>query len=240
MKLKSARIKDFKCILDSDEFTVGPVTCLVGKNESGKTAILQSLYKLNPDVPSEGNFLDLEYPRNKWLPNMKNADLPANTLETKWELDDNDINALSEFIGCDVMKSRSIIIRRGYTNMSHWSIEFDEEKLVEQVLSNAHLAAPESNQIRNLKTIKDIINTLDSLDTKTENQQKFLKDIKATYKQGQADLAIVDFLSSKLPTFLYFNDYYTLPGQVALNEFNEKIAEGSLHFEDRESVSKLE
>jgi len=233
MKLKSVRIKDFKCILDSDEFTVGPVTCLVGKNESGKTAILQSLYKLNPDVPSEDNFLDLEYPRNKWLPNMKNADLPANTLETKWELDDNDMEALSEFLGCDVMKSKSITIEKGYTNISRWSIDFDEEKLVEHVLSNAHLSAPETNQIRNLKSIKDIIITLNSLENKTQNQQKFLNDIKATYKREKASLAIIDFLGSMLPTFLYFNDYFTLPGQVALDEFNEKKAEGSLCFEDR-------
>jgi predicted ATP-dependent endonuclease of OLD family len=39
---------NFKSVEDSDEFSVGGVTCLVGKNEAGKTAILQALHRLNP------------------------------------------------------------------------------------------------------------------------------------------------------------------------------------------------
>ncbi|MCW4038855.1 MAG: ATP-binding protein [Candidatus Bathyarchaeota archaeon] len=51
MKLESVKIENFKSILDTTEFSVKNVTCLVGKNEAGKSAILQALYKLNPDVP---------------------------------------------------------------------------------------------------------------------------------------------------------------------------------------------
>ena len=47
MLLVDVRIKNYKCILDSETFTVDQMTCLVGKNESGKSAILQALYKLN-------------------------------------------------------------------------------------------------------------------------------------------------------------------------------------------------
>ncbi len=54
MILKSVRIENFKCVEDSKEFSLDPVTCLVGKNEAGKTALLQALYKLNPDVPELG------------------------------------------------------------------------------------------------------------------------------------------------------------------------------------------
>ena len=37
------------------------VTCLVGKNESGKTAILQALEKLNPVDVDDGKFEQLDY-----------------------------------------------------------------------------------------------------------------------------------------------------------------------------------
>jgi len=49
MILKSVRVKKFKSVADSGlvEFD-GAVTCLVGKNESGKTAFLEALYRLNP------------------------------------------------------------------------------------------------------------------------------------------------------------------------------------------------
>jgi predicted ATP-dependent endonuclease of OLD family len=43
MHLVSVRIQDFRCIEDSTEFPIADVTCLVGKNESGKTAILKAL-----------------------------------------------------------------------------------------------------------------------------------------------------------------------------------------------------
>jgi predicted ATP-dependent endonuclease of OLD family len=46
MKLQKVQIKDFRCIDDSGEFVIDDVTCLVGKNESGKTAILKALHKL--------------------------------------------------------------------------------------------------------------------------------------------------------------------------------------------------
>lgn len=55
MILKSVQITNFRSIDDSDKFSIDDVTCLVGKNESGKTAILQALYKLHP---SSGNLLE--------------------------------------------------------------------------------------------------------------------------------------------------------------------------------------
>ena len=65
MKLTKARITNFRSIQDSTEFDVGDVTCLVGKNESGKTALLQALHRLNPVVESSGDFDDTDdYPRH--------------------------------------------------------------------------------------------------------------------------------------------------------------------------------
>ena len=43
MKLLTAHVSNFRSAEDSEEFEVGPVTCLVGKNESGKSAILLAL-----------------------------------------------------------------------------------------------------------------------------------------------------------------------------------------------------
>ncbi len=49
MFLKSAHVKRYKSITDSGPVEFDrEVSCLVGKNESGKTAFLQALYRLNP------------------------------------------------------------------------------------------------------------------------------------------------------------------------------------------------
>lgn len=46
MKLQTAAIRRYRSIDEMDGFTVEPdVTCLVSKNESGKTAVLQALNK---------------------------------------------------------------------------------------------------------------------------------------------------------------------------------------------------
>ena len=56
MKLISFKIMDYKSIIDSGKVDLTDIGCLVGKNESGKTAILQSLYRINPIDEADKNF----------------------------------------------------------------------------------------------------------------------------------------------------------------------------------------
>src|SRR5205823_6769916 len=46
MKLINVQIQNFRCIDDTTPFSINQTTCLVGKNESGKTAILQAIERL--------------------------------------------------------------------------------------------------------------------------------------------------------------------------------------------------
>jgi predicted ATP-dependent endonuclease of OLD family len=47
MKLRTVQIRMFRNILDSTEVEIDEkVTCLVGKNESGKSAFLNALWRL--------------------------------------------------------------------------------------------------------------------------------------------------------------------------------------------------
>lgn len=49
MRLRSFQVKKFRNIVDSGEVEVEEqVTCLVGKNEAGKSALLEALYLFNP------------------------------------------------------------------------------------------------------------------------------------------------------------------------------------------------
>lgn len=50
MHLRKFRVKAFRCIHDSGEIKVSDLVAFVGRNESGKTAILEALTLLNKDV----------------------------------------------------------------------------------------------------------------------------------------------------------------------------------------------
>lgn len=65
MKLRKAQVHNFKSIDDSGEVIIDPeVTCLVGKNESGKTAFLQAIGHVRPvDGQTKSFDYELEYPR---------------------------------------------------------------------------------------------------------------------------------------------------------------------------------
>src|SRR5437879_3003035 len=53
MRLREFRVRGFKCIHDSGSVTVGDIAALVGKNESGKTALLEALTHLNKEAQIE-------------------------------------------------------------------------------------------------------------------------------------------------------------------------------------------
>ncbi|UCG57238.1 MAG: AAA family ATPase [Phycisphaerales bacterium] len=136
MKLKSLQVKNFRCVDDSTEFGVCPVTCLVGKNEAGKTALLEALYKLNPDVEELDEFdMLLEYPRRRRKQyQQRAADEPDDALITKWLLDDEDVEAIEEAVGPGILKSRTVEIRKGYYSGRHWNVDLAQSATADKSL----------------------------------------------------------------------------------------------------------
>ena len=119
MKLHTFRIKEFKSIWDSNEVEIDRVGCLVGKNEAGKTAILQALYRLNPIVEEEGEFdVTDDYPRSKVEDYQQ--DIESNqrshgiVVEAKFKLDEHEIEAIRNKYGEGVLESPEVIISKGY------------------------------------------------------------------------------------------------------------------------------
>ena len=122
------QVKNFKCVEDSTWFDISPVTCLVGKNEAGKTSLLEALHKLNSDVAELGQFdVLLEYPRRrrKEYQNRSGAK-PDDALITRWELEDKDVKVLSDQLGTGVVKSRIVEIHKGYYPGQRWAFVNDK------------------------------------------------------------------------------------------------------------------
>ena len=144
MKLIKARVENFKSIDDSDQFTLDQVTCLVGKNEAGKTAVLEALYKLNPVEKGTGDFSLEEYPRKHLTTYRKRMkEEPAKVVTTTWELEAYEVQWLEEQFCKGVLKSSTIEINKGYSNKQLWTIPLDEGSIVKSILAGANLNAAE-------------------------------------------------------------------------------------------------
>ena len=65
MQIKAFRVRKFRNIEDSGSIDLlGPLTCVVGKNQSGKSALLRALHKFNPHS-SEPYDMRHEWPRGQ-------------------------------------------------------------------------------------------------------------------------------------------------------------------------------
>lgn len=116
MKLVEARVRMFKHVLDSGEVAIeDDVTCLVGKNESGKTAFMQALQSLKPARETVKITSARNYPA--WLEkkHRRTADLDAfEYVSARFNLDDSDVAALEARFGEGILQERSWVLSKRY------------------------------------------------------------------------------------------------------------------------------
>jgi len=187
MRLTHIRVTNFKSIEDSGEFSVGDVTCLVGKNEAGKTALLQALHRLNPD--SGGTEFDVEasYPR-RFLSEYgeRHPTQSARVLETRWQLDDKEVEGLKTFLGPKGVSGNTLTITKSYKEgATHWATPINEASAVEYVISKSGLHAEERAQLAGLKTIDSIKQHLNTLGAAATDRHKALIQHLAKYSRAR-------------------------------------------------------
>lgn len=222
MKLQNVRVENYKSIYDSTTFRMDEVTCLVGKNEAGKTAILEALTKLRP-VSGSATFDSLqEFPRNK-LADAEKADTlkTANVLTTEWTLETDDRAAVAEELGVDPFTSSTFQLSKGYRGdgkMTYWSLPIDEKKLVKSALSGGGLSDEERAALAKVDGIETLISTLTSKAEKSAGETQFLAQLTQTYKDQKAWHAVSDVLERRMPKFAYFSTYDLMPGQVSIDQ----------------------
>ena len=220
MKLRKVCVKNFKCVEDSMPFKVGPITCLVGKNESGKTALLQALYRLNPVVEAEAKFVALEYPRRRWSEYKERAkDNPDNVLTTNWAVEEADHLAVEEVLGPGMFTQETVTIKKGYGNTCLWpDLVVNEEKVVEHFIDTAGLHTEEADRLRPAQDIQALRAALDKIEAPSEREKKMAQLIKKVFGSNTAKTTAVNLLEKRLPKFVYFANYDRLPGQISITD----------------------
>jgi predicted ATP-dependent endonuclease of OLD family len=141
MKLKEFRVREFRSIWDSGPVNVDDqVTCLVGKNEAGKTALLTALYRTNPIVPEHAVFDETyDYPKRevedyRFAVESEERD-EAIVVECQYELEEDDLEVVSAVFGHKALKSR-VFTRESYYGEEEYGFVLDTD----EVAARRHLA----------------------------------------------------------------------------------------------------
>lgn len=248
MRLKTIRVKNFRCIEDSSEFTVQSGTCLVGKNGAGKTSLLEALYKLNPDVEKLANFDVLtEYPRARRRHYEQRAERqPDDALETEWQLDPEEVQQLEDALGCSLAGANVVSVRKGYYAGRIWAIESpvteqlaeegqpgeSVESSEEEVLSKS---LPGESEDKEPQTNGDVVAHIDNR-AFVKSYSRSIEDIDAETLSRMLEKHLAD----RLPKFLYFSEWNLIKGRVSLDALLARQEKNELTGPDRVFMALLE
>ena len=223
MKLISARVTNFRSVEDSGEFTLDRATCLVGKNEAGKTAILSALAGLNPYEDVVTFDKERDYPR-RFLADYdsRHADEEALVVTTKWELDDAQVSAIAEQFGAEALTSRVVTISRSYGDT--WPavlISLNEADAIKHFVAEERLNAAEAAALSRATTSSGLRATLKAISEPTEKQTRIVARLDALPGKSVIN-AIGQIVRDGLPQFMYFSHYDRMEGQLQLSTFEQR------------------
>jgi predicted ATP-dependent endonuclease of OLD family len=181
MKLIRAHVKNFQSVHDSTPFEVHDVTCLVGKNESGKTAVLQALHRLNPINQNEGKYdVTDDYPRTHVtayeLEVAAGTRKPDTVVEATFQLDAVEIARVETELGKGVLLDRAVTLVKGYANQMQFRLTASDPIAGKALLSNTVL----SDQLRTEGATWHTLAELSlALDKHTQTTQQKVQELTA-------------------------------------------------------------
>ena len=230
MKLVKAQVQHFRNILDSTEVDIQEdVTCLVGKNESGKTAFLEALRRLNPAQRNAEFVVGRHYPA--WLEKRhrrQKKDPESVVAITAWfRLEDADMRRLVERLGEGVLKSDEIVVSRSYKGTPHYSYLVDEAQATSNLVGSVDLPVEFTEALKPLDTFDTLNKQVMALQSNGDENLKSavlgLKEALRTYlgRSNSFSKLVVSVLSKLVPKFFYFAEYSKLPGIVDIRKVLE-------------------
>ncbi|MDE0430966.1 MAG: AAA family ATPase [Caldilineaceae bacterium] len=230
MKLKKVRITNFQSITDSNEIKIDEITCLVGKNEAGKTAILKALYKLNPINVSDDKFNEtLEYPRPDYARYRRavrnDEEERAQVVEATYEFEDDDLESLELAFGpnCFDEDDPEITLSKGYSNeiVVH-DMDIFEVGVIRHLITESNPSSKSTPLLMDCETAEEVLNAIEHLDD-SDSLNDLAESMSRIIEDGISVYIFDEIISDLLPKFLYFDEYYQISGQTNLDSFVERV-----------------
>lgn len=241
MRLVSFRVQNFKSIEDSGEIPVDRVTCLVGKNESGKTALFEALTKLNPveGLPTKFDYVE-DYPRKRVNEYKRRHETAPDPVVTgTFELSQDETEALEKEFGPGVLKSGRVEVTKKYSNTREWALPLDEAAHVKFLVKQAGVSSPHAKSLAAHKTVDDLLAAAEAVDDATESVENLASRLRSNKETLFATLRqrIID---NYLPQLFYFDEYSTLRGTISLHDVKDATSQKESEEENLTALALIE
>lgn len=234
MKLREFRVREFRSIWDSGPVKVDDeVTCLVGKNEAGKTALLTALYRTNPIIADHAVFDETyDYPKRevedyRFAVENKDRD-EAVIVEALYELEDGDLEAVTEAFGLKVLKGKTFTYMTYYGKAkSKFRLETDEVAARKHLTDNPALTEDLKAALAQAADWNAFADELKAAEA-TEAVNALKEIVAKVSEKGMASYIFNSLIWPRAPKYLYFDEYYQMKGHANLNaliarENNKKL-----------------
>lgn len=230
MKLTSVTVYKYKSYDQQQSFPIDDdITIIVGKNESGKTAILEAIAKTNYfSDDSDFKFNPThDYPRKEKKKYDKSGEI-GKAISCTYLLEQEEISEIEKYLGCGVISKWEFTVTTKYDNsrtVTH--PEVDTNKFLELIGNKYNLSSENLNILKTLTSKEKILDAIDGHKSEEDDPEKeklsnALIHIKDNYF---TDLNWDDWLAAYLwqrhlkpimPKFMYFDEYYELPSKINL------------------------
>lgn len=237
MKLIDFQVQMFRNVIDSTSIAVCQSTCLVGKNEAGKSAILQALHALNPANPS-GTFSVLDdYPR--WL--KKEHEISGELdkkmpIKATYKLSDDEIKVVEEWVGKGTLSSAEVEVSRQYGKDIQVTPKINLSKFIQHfcgfysdsVIVSKMRSSGNSTDLMKMLT-EMVAATPSGGDSGSVNEPEAARIAldglkKILGSSNSVTQAITEWIKSKIPKTFYFSNYSQLRGRYLLSEVMAAVA----------------
>ena len=228
MKLIKAHATNYRNIIDSNEVDIDQSTCLVGKNEAGKSAFLKALEGLRSTNPVFTQYGKIEnYPRRHLADyDERHPDDDAEVIDTIWELEAKDIAAVEAELGEGALIEKTVRVSKSYEQSdTSWIVSLDDSKILRNLIERFSLNAEEAAPISAAITTEKVHEALSVLGSRSAAQESLLTTI-GKFREYSAELQAIDILSARTPKFMYFSHYDRMSGELSINKLNQEKSQG--------------
>ena len=249
MKLVSAKVTNYKSIDDSGEVKIDSnVTALVGLNESGKSAFLESLNKSLPVDTSYRFDYVRDYPRKNLTDyERRHATEPAVVTHLTYALSPEEVQAINADLGVTILNPNDATFTylTNYGGGTTVLFSVDDGPFIRAQLARLD-NVPAPIAAKRLTALHELIKALAESDL-TDSGKKVLADLTSRFAEAAKAwprMVLEYYIWSKhlkpnLPSFGLFDDYQLLPGKVNLPQLQERLKGKNLRGEDRAILALL-